>query len=87
MRTQDLPNPTGPIGTSETLPGGLSMLLAETQPYRACYLCTHGLTVNDQRYCRCKAAVAPAVAAPVHLVRASHGACGPEAHFMAYPGF
>ena len=68
-------------------PGDTALPLAETQPYRACYLCTHGLTVNDQRYCRCKAAVAPAVAAPVHLVRASHGACGPEAHFMAYPGF
>ena len=61
--------------------------LAETQPYRACQLCTHGLTVNEQRYCRCKAAVAPASAVPVHLVRALHGACGPEAHFMAYPGF
>ena len=31
MRTQDLPNPTGPIGTSETLPRALSLLLAEAE--------------------------------------------------------
>jgi hypothetical protein len=80
-------------GTRICLSGGMrvaagrALPLAETQPYRACHLCTHGLTVNEQRYCRCKAAVAPASAAPVHLVRAPHGACGPEAHFMAYPGF
>lgn len=79
-------------GTPIALNGGMRVAdtvlpLAETQSYRACYLCTHGLTVNEQRYCRCRAAVAPASATPVHLVRASHGACGPEAHFMAYPGF
>lgn len=31
MRTQDLPNPTGPIGIGETLPRGLSLLLAEAE--------------------------------------------------------
>lgn len=66
-------------------PLGRPLPLAETQPYRACYLCTNGVTVNEQRYCRCRPVVAP-VAAPVHLARAPHGACGPEAHFMAYPG-
>jgi hypothetical protein len=66
---------------------GRALPLAETQPYRACHLCTHGLTVNEQRYCQCRPAVAPKSAVPVHLVRAPNGPCGPEAHLMAYPGF
>lgn len=31
MSTRDLPNPTGPIGADETLPRGLSLLLAEAE--------------------------------------------------------
>lgn len=76
-----------PMNGGMRVAAGRPLPLAETQAYRACHLCTHGLTVNEQRYCRCKAAVAPASTAPVHLVRAPHGACGPEAHFLAYPGF
>lgn len=55
-------------------------------PYRGCELCTHGLTVNLQRYCACDVVVQPARTAPVYIARAPTGQCGPEARYLAFPG-
>lgn len=56
------------------------------QLYRACMLCTHGVTVDDERRCTCPAAVAPHRQQPVELVRRTHGPCGPEAVYLSFPG-
>lgn len=55
-------------------------------PWRACLLCDHGATVDDQQVCRCRAVVAPAAYQPIDLVRRQYGACGPEANHLSFPG-
>lgn len=55
-------------------------------PFRACQICDHGVTVNQQRYCRRKVVVQPASTAPVHAARAKASPCGPDALFLEFPG-
>lgn len=61
-------------------------LASEIPAYRACDLCTHGVTVDGMRQCTRREAVQPARMRPVHLVRAPHGSCGPDAALLAFPG-
>lgn len=58
----------------------------EPLPWRACVLCRHGATVGATRVCTCRDVVQPAQHQPVELVRRQHGACGPEASFLGFPG-
>lgn len=61
-------------------------LQSQMPAYRACDLCTHGRTVDGLRHCTLDEAVQPRVSEPVGRVRSPHGACGPEARLMSFPG-
>ena len=56
------------------------------EPLRACQLCRHGVDVDATRCCTCKEVVGSRAPQPVALVRAPHGACGPEANWLDFPG-
>jgi hypothetical protein len=68
----------------------LQMALSEharfaVHPQRACDLCDHGITTEGRRWC-----IEPHTTGgrriAVHLARGTHMACGPDAHFLAFPG-
>ena len=61
-------------------------LLFTPLPYRACQLCTHGRGPADGRQCSCPAVAGQARQVPVDDARRAAGACGPEAHFLDFPG-
>ena len=58
------------------------------QPLRACALCTHGTThpVTHERLCRCPVVVGARLPQPVDAMRSVHGACGPDATHLDFPG-
>ena len=62
------------------------MIELDPPPWRACLLCDHGSLVDGQQVCRCRAVVAPGAYQPVELMRRRHGACGPEATHLSFPG-
>jgi len=59
--------------------------LLEPPPWRGCQLCHHGMGPDDQRLCGHPDAVGNQPQ-PVELLRRSHGACGPEAVYLDFPG-
>ena len=59
---------------------------AEQLPHRACDLCSHGRDIGSLRYCACADMVLTRRPVPVAVVRAPHGACGPEARHIDFPG-
>jgi len=68
---------------------------SSAQSYRACALCTHGKPKPGQgsgdEVCTCPAVTGRdqadwPIGVPVREARANHGACGPEAHHLAFTG-
>lgn len=59
---------------------------AQVLPLRACELCTHGTTVGNQRLCTCPSVVGLREPQPVDVMRSTHGACGPDANYLDFPG-
>lgn len=57
-------------------------------PYRACDLCTCGVTVDSERLCSCAELLASDFPepVPVQFMRSLHGGCGPDARFLDFPG-
>lgn len=59
--------------------------------YRACDICAFGQAATTQQDSATPVCVCPDVrgqraAVPVPEARANHGPCGPEAHFLSFPG-
>jgi hypothetical protein len=57
-------------------------------PYRACDLCTRGVTVAGERRYTCKQLLASDFPepVPVRFMRSLQGGCGPDARFLDFPG-
>ena len=64
----------------------LAWLQAEQQPHRACLLCQHSRTVEGQRCCGCPEVAGRQRMVPVLEARGRTGPCGPEAHYLDFPG-
>jgi hypothetical protein len=58
----------------------------DQRPHRACVLCTNGTGPDDARLCGHAAARSRGKPVPCAQARSNHGACGPEAQLMSYPG-
>jgi hypothetical protein len=54
--------------------------------YDACRLCDHREHNVDGLLCQCPAVVAPNRWQSAAFARTPHGACGPEARYMSFPG-
>jgi hypothetical protein len=57
--------------------------LSAERPYRACDLCSHGLTLGSHRFCSLGDRGRPL---PVPDARAPGGHCGPDAERLDFPG-
>lgn len=68
-------------------PAPLAWLQPDAQPYRACDLCSSGITNSTGQRCCINANVAGrGHAVSVDRARAHGGACGPEALYLSFPG-
>lgn len=59
---------------------------APLPPLRACEICRHGRLHDGARVCTARAVAGSAAHVPVDDARRNHGACGPEAHHLDFPG-
>jgi hypothetical protein len=60
-------------------------LHADTQSYRACEICVHGVRDGAALCCGCPAARFGGQLPPVAQARARTGACGPDALHLELP--